>query len=143
MASHITLNVSGIPESEYSVSFLQAMLDRMGTSYHKYGPIAEAYPDNVDAIRSGLLRLARYIGTRRISEAIAQIVEDNGEIRGDGNLEWIVDEGNFKMIEFIRPSHPKAHFKATSAQESPGRVWQPDSFDGTRETSQRANDLSV
>lgn len=129
------------PESEFSHQFLQAMIDRMGVSFHKYGPVADAYPDNVDAIKSLILRLAKYIGTTRISQSIAEIIEEKGELRGDGNTEWLADAGNFSMIEFMCPSHPRAHFTATHSHQSPGRAWKPDGFDGSTEISSRANDL--
>jgi len=99
------------------------MLNRMGVSYHKYGPISEAYPDRVDAIECLLLRLERYIQ--------------------DGNTEWLVDVANFAMIEFMLPGHPGAHYRPTDSRESPGRVWRPDEVDGSVETSQRANDLTA
>jgi hypothetical protein len=132
-----------VPSTEYSVPFLQGMVNAMAMSYHKYGPVADAYPENVDAIKSGLLRLAKYIGTARLSDALAQIIEDRGELRGDGNTEWLIDAANFSMIEFMCPAHPKAHYKPTTEKQSPGRVWQPDEFDGSVEVSARANDGSA
>lgn len=109
-----------VPASETSISFHQGMVDRMAVSFHKYGPVAEAYPEKVDAIKSLVARLERYAN--------------------DGNTEWLMDVANFAMIEFMHPAHPKAHYRATDSRESPGRVWQPDEFDGTVETSQRTND---
>ena len=111
----------------------------MAVSYHKYGPLAEAYPKKVDAVASLLVRLARYVGTERIQEIASGLKREPG----DGNTEWLMDVRNFSMIEFMRPRHPEAHFSPTTAAESPGRVWQPDEFDGTVEVSQRANDLSA
>lgn len=40
--------------------------------------------------------------------------------RETGNTEWLVDLANFAMIEFMHPSHPQAHFRATGSDESPG-----------------------
>jgi hypothetical protein len=37
-----------------------------------------------------------------------------------GNTEWLMDAGNFLMFEFMYPRNSKAHFKATSHEESPG-----------------------
>lgn len=99
------------------------MVDRMSVSFHKYGPVAEAYPGKVNAVDSLVKRLDRY--------------------RETGNTEWLMDVANFAMIEFMHPAHPKAHYRATDSRESPGRVWQPDECDGSTEVSQRANDLSI
>jgi hypothetical protein len=79
------------------------MDDRMGVSYCKYGPVADAYPHRVDALASLRKRLEKY--------------------EADGNTEWLMDVANFAMIEFMHPRHPRAHFKATDSAESPGRVW--------------------
>lgn len=108
------------PETEYSKKFIDGMLNRMGVSFHKYGPVSEAYPDKVNAIESLRKRLDRYAK--------------------DGNTEWLMDVANFAMIEFMHPAHSKAHYRATDSRESPGRVWQPDEWDGTVEVSQRSND---
>ncbi len=110
------------PPTEWSAEFLQGMLDRMAVSFHKYGPVAEAYPDKVNALKSCLLRVDKY--------------------RETGNTEFLVDAANFLMIEFLCPSVAGAGFHATDADASPGRVWQPDEIDGFVEISQRANDLS-
>lgn len=89
-------------KTEFSEDFVQKMKNRMLTSFYKYGPVAEGYPENVDAIASLKVRLEKYEET--------------------GNTEFLCDVGNFAMIEFMLPRHPKAHFKATDAKESPGRV---------------------
>lgn len=90
------------PESEVSVRFLQAMVDRMAVSFHKYGAVKDAYPHTLDALASLRDRLAKYAET--------------------GNTEWLIDASNFAMIEYMYPSHPEAHFRATDAGESPGRI---------------------
>lgn len=90
-----------VPGSEFSDVFAQGMYDRMAVSFFKYGPVAAAYPDRVDAIASLKVRLERYAET--------------------GNTEWLMDVANFAMIEFMRPRHPKAHFKGTDG-DSTGRV---------------------
>ena len=89
-----------VPASEFSDRFVQGMYDRMGVSYFRYGKVADAYPDKIDAIASLEVRLQRYKDT--------------------GNTEWLMDVANFAMIEFMRPRHPKAHFKATD-EDSTGR----------------------
>jgi hypothetical protein len=95
-----------IPASEFSQPFAQGMVDRMAVSACKYGHVAEAYPNRVDAIESLRKRLERYVET--------------------GNTEWLMDVANFAMIEFMHPRHPKAHFRATDSKESPGRKWHGD-----------------
>ena len=80
-----------------------ALMDNaMLVSAYKYGPVAEAYPERVNAIQSLNVRLAKYIET--------------------GNVEYLVDVANFAMIEFMHPAHGNAHYKATDADGSPGRV---------------------
>jgi hypothetical protein len=92
---------AAVPASEFSDQFVQGMYDRMAVSFFKYGKVADAYPDKVDAIASLKKRLDRYAET--------------------GNTEWLMDVANFAMIEFMRPRHPKAHFEGTDSHQSPGR----------------------
>lgn len=92
----------GMPETEYSPDFLQGMLDRMAVSFHKYGPVAKAYPHDLSALKSLQQRLDKYLET--------------------GNTEYLIDAANFAMIEFLRPSVKDAYFKATDSDESPGRT---------------------
>jgi len=113
------LDYNGTPESEVSVAFLQGMVNRMGVSYFKYGAVREAYPSRVDAIRSLKQRLDQYEKT--------------------GNTEFLMDAANFAMIEFMAPRHPKAHFKATDSDESPGRVWNSGSINDHANTTSREN----
>lgn len=91
----------GVPLSEYSVQFLQGMVNRMAVSYHKYGKVSDAYPIHVDAIESLRKRLLKYKET--------------------GNTEWLMDVANFAMIEFMCPAHDDAHFEAQDSSSSPGR----------------------
>jgi hypothetical protein len=101
------------PDSEFSTTFAQGMANRMAVSYHKYGPVAEAYPKKVDAIESLKTRLDLYM--------------NGGVLKGakieSGNTEYLMDVANFAMIEFMHPKHPKAYFKATDSSGSPGRNW--------------------
>lgn len=90
------------PGSEFSTKFLDGMLSRMAMSFFKYGKIADAYPGKVNAIESLKLRLDKYAET--------------------GNTEYLMDAANFAMIEFMRPSHPGAHYTPTDSDGSPGRV---------------------
>ena len=91
------------PASEFSEQFIAGMANRMAVSYHKYGPVAAAYPLRVDAIASLNQRLDKYAET--------------------GNTEFLMDAANFAMIEFMHPAHPEAEFVATDSDASPGRVW--------------------
>ena len=85
-----------------SRKFHDLMDAAMLVSAFKYGAVAEAYPDRVNAMRSLNLRLAKYVET--------------------GNVEYLVDAANFAMIEFMHPAHGNAHYQATDASGSPGRV---------------------
>ncbi|MEK6288191.1 MAG: hypothetical protein AABO57_20925 [Acidobacteriota bacterium] len=95
---------SQILSTETSEQFITGMLDRMVTSYHKYGPISDAYPRKVNALESLNQRIEKYLET--------------------GNTEWLIDAANFAMIEFMYPAHPKAHFRPTDSEQSPGRTSQ-------------------
>lgn len=104
----------GVPASEFSPEFVQGMANRMSMSFFKYGLVEAAYPKLVDAIASLKTRLEKYEQT--------------------GNLEYLMDVGNFAMIEFMRPRHEKAHFKPEDSGASPGRKWI-----GEVDPSQRSN----
>lgn len=93
-----------ILKTEFSADFVQMMKNRMVVSFHKYGPLADAYPHKVNAIESLKQRLNKYAET--------------------GNTEFLIDAANFAMIEFMRPSHEAAFFRATDSNESPGRTTQ-------------------
>lgn len=90
-----------ILKTEFSEPFVQHMRDRMVMSFYKYGPLAIAYPEKVDAVGSLTERLRMYAET--------------------GNTEYLVDAANFAMIEFMCPRHPKAFFEGTDDDGSPGR----------------------
>lgn len=96
------------PTTEYSDRFWDLMKNRMAMSYAKYGPLADAFPDKVNALHSLLDRIRKYEQT--------------------GNTEFLVDAANFAMIEFMRPSKSGAHFAATDAKDSPGRRWRDKKF---------------
>lgn len=89
------------PATEYSMLFLQGMLDRMAVSFHKYGAVNDGFPYPVNALESLQMRLDKYAET--------------------GNTEWLMDVANFAMIEFMRPRTLAAHFEATDSDASPGR----------------------
>lgn len=98
----MTKSPADILRTEFSESFVSKMRNRMVVAFHRYGPVANAYPDKVRAIDSLEQRLRKYKET--------------------GNTEFLVDAANFAMIEFMRPSHPNAHFRDTDETESPGRT---------------------
>jgi len=87
---------------EFSERFVDLMRAAMLTSYHKYGAVAEAYPERVKALASLKVRLDKYAET--------------------GNAEYLVDVANFAMIEFMHPALASAYYIATSDADSPGRV---------------------
>lgn len=87
---------------DFSEDFVQKMRNRIAVSHYKYGWMAHTYPEIGDAIASLKERLALYEKT--------------------GNLEHLVDVGNFAMIEYMRPRHPNAHFEAQDSDKSPGVV---------------------
>lgn len=110
---------AAVPATEVSDVFVQGMADRMSVSFCKYGAVAEAYPSRVDAIASLEKRLAKYKET--------------------GNTEWLMDVGNFAMIEFMHPRHPDAHYRPTDSKESPGRTWADGSTTDQANTHAREN----
>lgn len=85
-----------------SRKFHDLMDAAMLVSGFKYGAVSDAYPDKVSAMESLKKRLDAYKKT--------------------GNAEYLVDVANFAMIEFMHPAHAKAHYQATDAAGSPGRV---------------------
>lgn len=93
-----------VPPSEFSERFVEYMRNRMEVSFHKYGPLKQAFPHKVDALKSLQLRIDKYLET--------------------GNTEFLVDVANFAMIEFMRPAVRGAKFVPTDSSDSPGRIWQ-------------------
>jgi hypothetical protein len=89
--------------------FLQAMMNRMSVSYHKYGSFFDMFPERKTGYENCLQRLKKYEET--------------------GNTEWLIDAANYIMMEFMAPSHIWAHFRATSSEESPGSVMVDGSID--------------
>lgn len=87
---------------DFSNKFVQLMKNRIVVSHYKYGWVSDTYPDLADAVASLEQRLKLYKRT--------------------GNLEFLVDVGNFAMIEYMRPRHPNVHFNGTDSDQSPGLV---------------------
>lgn len=107
-----------VPDTEFSVPFVQGMASRMAISYSKYGHVNEESVKKFDPLLNLEARLARY--------------------RETGNTEWLMDVGNCAMIEFMFPQHPGAHFHDTDSDESPGR-----SLRSTGAMTQQANTHDV
>lgn len=95
------MSVEEVLKTEFDENFVQGMRDRMVVSFYKYGPLAKAFPDKVNAITSLTDRLREYAKT--------------------GNTEFLIDAANFAMIEFMQPAHPNAFFQPTDSDASPGR----------------------
>ena len=89
----------------------------MANSYTKYGAVADAYPEKVNALESLNLRLQKYLET--------------------GNTEYLIDVANFAMIEFMWPRLLTAHY--TQSDTSPGRVWNDNTVTQQANTSQQEN----
>jgi hypothetical protein len=98
----------GQPSSQYSVEFLQGMIDRLLVGYSKYGHISDSVAKGMDPETEAHARIRKY--------------------RETGNTEWLIDAANYCMIEFMFPSHNDAHYRPTDSDESPGRAMR----DGTR-----------
>lgn len=87
-----------LDEKQFNEDFVQKMRNRMMTSYHKYGDAKDTRL-TTDFLKNALSRIELY--------------------KKDGNTEWLVDAGNFIMMEFAFPLHPMAHFRATTSAEAP------------------------
>jgi hypothetical protein len=90
-----------LPETEYSYEFDKLRENRCGVSFHKYGSAKENFGHHlVSALDSAKLCHEKYLTT--------------------GNTEYLVDQANYIMYEFMYPSIEGAHFRATSSDESAG-----------------------
>src|SRR3990167_11295731 len=87
---------SEVPE-QFSLPFLQGMLDRMAVSCFKYGPVTPESLEGRDIHATLEWRWEWYLR--------------------DGNREWLMDVANFAMIEFMVPQHPLAHYNDTERSE--------------------------
>lgn len=93
---------AGVPASEFSPEFVLRMVQAMMVSYHKYGRVADAYPQQFVATSDIRARMAKY--------------------RETGNKHFLVDAANFAMIEAMHPAHPSSTWGGNSAADSPGRT---------------------
>lgn len=97
----MTEEMKRILSTEYSEEFDELRKKQMVMSHYKYGHIKEnSETKAVDYIKTLEIRLQKYKET--------------------GNREFLGDIANFAMIEFMYPQHPKAHYKPTDSNESPG-----------------------
>lgn len=104
-----------VPADHKNDAFIQGMLDRMAQGFWTYGHMQRRH-DRPDNIKNMLTRLVKYAGMNRVWDALKEVPQ----FPGDGNTEWLMDEANFSMMEFSVPSHPEAHYRATTDTESPG-----------------------
>lgn len=88
---------------EYSEEFDKLRKNRVEMSFYKYGAARKNFgTGNVKAIPTMELCIRKY--------------------RETGNREYLLDAANYLMFEYMYPQHPKAHFRATSSEESAGIV---------------------
>ena len=88
---------------EYSEEFDNLRRNRVEMSFYKYGPARRNFgTGNVQAIPTMELCVKKYHET--------------------GNREYLLDAANYLMFEYMFPQHPKAHFLATSSEESAGII---------------------
>ncbi len=91
------------PELQLYLDALQLMVNRMATSHYKYESMSDKFPDSADASKGVAERLRMYVDS--------------------GNTENCLDAANYAVIEYLFPSHEKAHFRAQASHESPGEPW--------------------
>lgn len=91
------------PELQLYLDALQLMTNRMAMSHYKYGNLSDKFPESADASKGVLERLRMY--------------------QTSGNTENCLDAANYAVIEYLFPSHAKAHFRAQASHESPGEPW--------------------
>jgi hypothetical protein len=109
--------------SNTSRKFHGLMDAAMLVSAFKYGEVSVAYPERVNAIDSLRIRLSLYLDGMRNPGFGAEGEAGEAEyLIEPGNAEYLVDVANFAMIEFMHPAHAQAHYHATDASGSPGRV---------------------
>lgn len=75
----------------------------MAMSYYKYGPVKVNMQE-------------------RLTDMIPTIEKRWEKYKETGNTEFLADIANMCMMEWRYPQHPKAHYKPTDSNESPGIV---------------------
>lgn len=97
------MEAAGVPRTEFDADFVVKMIAAMMVSYHKYGRVADAYPLKFNAASDVRARMSKY--------------------RETGNKHYLVDAGNFAMIEAMHPAPERhAEYKGNDAADSPGRT---------------------
>ena len=88
-------------DKEYSHEADELRLNRVKTSFYKYGPAKINFGDKlVDALESHDLCIEKYKKTK--------------------NMEYLLDAMNYLMFEYMYPQEDGAFFKATDSGESAG-----------------------
>lgn len=93
--------IESILKRQYSDEFDKGRRARMEMSYFAYGEV-----------ETGAKKLDLWACTKQRWDKYQET----------GNTEFLQDAANFLMMEFMFPKHPKAHFKPTDGEESPGRT---------------------
>ncbi len=91
------------PEIRDYATALQQMANRMSMSHYKYGNMSDKFPESANAADGVTQRMEMY--------------------QKSGNTENCLDAANYAVIEYLFPSHKKAHFRAQASHESPGEPW--------------------
>lgn len=92
--------IDKILSEEYNFAFIKKCQGAMVESYHKYGSIKENYR------------------THKTINAVATLKQKLQKYEDTGNTDFLVDVGNYAMIEFTYPQHPGAHYKHTDTGKS-------------------------
>lgn len=93
---------SKVPREQYSVDFLQKMLNRVAFGYYRYGSQVREGGVPKQWVKRATLEIKAYKRT--------------------GNSEHLINAANYMMCECISPEHPKHHFKHESVSATRGKV---------------------
>jgi len=125
--------------------FLTGMSNRMDVSFYKYGDYSSNYEgkyskeflrDLKETLGGFLARWEDRVGKSTTANGNAllftikrlALYACGGEVKSGtvpaGNTEYLMDAGNGCMIEFNSPQVPKAKFKSTDSDKSPGFIGQ-------------------
>lgn len=129
--------------SELSAKFFGLMAGAMLVSFHKYGAVADGFPERIDAIGAGgftdkltaeqkeqlrtAFNLLGSLGKRLNWYFFGDPNPEFGKPGEEeyfikpGNTEYLVDCANYFAIEFMHPALPAARYEATDRWGSPGR----------------------
>ena len=89
-----------ILKRDFSEDFVEKMRNAIEMSHYKYGWAGKTYPELAQARKCIQERLDLYNRTH--------------------NKEYLVDIGNFAMLEYLYPSYKDAGYKPTDSDASPG-----------------------